>query len=455
MQQSAYKSKLVLALLAVVCLNPANAADSVSELEQAYKREFAFLEAQERSLKQRLSETNSEGKNAVAEVERQIATLEDKYLRLQSRAETLDELVLESERNVQTNKDNSEILEATYAQAQATLDKYELPQWDKKQFGQLDDETKVAQLFDAGNKLVDMLDDVRARSGPFYLNDGVKVEGTIVRLGNIASYGISEQASGVLAPAGDGYLKLWHMPADDVARALAEGTPPESLKLFLYESLNKEVGDQKEKSVLGTIQSGGTIAWIIVALGIAALVMIALRTAFLKSASTSTEAITDQVGELIKEGKVEEALAACKQAKNATSRVVAATIRNIDREREHLEDIVSESILHESAHLDRFGAFILVLAAVSPLLGLLGTVTGMISTFDVITEFGTGDPKLLSGGISVALVTTEIGLIVAIPTLLIGNLLSGWAERIKSDMEKAALRITNIHQDARDAKAYV
>ena len=102
---------------------------------------------------------------------------------------------------------------------------------------------------------------------------------------------------------------------------------------------------------------------------------------------------------------------------------------------------------------DRFGALIIVIAAVSPLLGLLGTVTGMIATFDVITEFGTGDPKLLSGGISIALVTTELGLIVAIPMLLFGNLLSGWAERIKDDMEQAALRVINQFSDSRQPGA--
>ncbi|MDZ7829410.1 MAG: MotA/TolQ/ExbB proton channel family protein [Halofilum sp. (in: g-proteobacteria)] len=105
--------------------------------------------------------------------------------------------------------------------------------------------------------------------------------------------------------------------------------------------------------------------------------------------------------------------------------------------------------MHESTHLERFGSLILVIAAVSPLLGLLGTVTGMISTFEVITKFGTGDPKLLSGGISTALVTTELGLAVAIPALLIGNLLSGWADRIKDEMEKAALRMTNLYEEAR------
>jgi biopolymer transport protein ExbB len=91
----------------------------------------------------------------------------------------------------------------------------------------------------------------------------------------------------------------------------------------------------------------------------------------------------------------------------------------------------------------------MVVAAVAPLLGLLGTVTGMIATFDIITEFGTGNPKLLSSGISVALVTTELGLVVAIPALLIGNLLSAWSEGIKDEMDRSALHVTNISTGVR------
>ena len=105
-----------------------------------------------------------------------------------------------------------------------------------------------------------------------------------------------------------------------------------------------------------------------------------------------------------------------------------------------------ESILNESTSLDRFGNFILVLAAVAPLLGLLGTVTGMIATFDIITTHGTGDPKLLSGGISEALVTTMLGLVVAIPLLLLGNLMGGWAQNIKDSMEQSALHIVNLFE---------
>ena len=82
--------------------------------------------------------------------------------------------------------------------------------------------------------------------------------------------------------------------------------------------------------------------------------------------------------------------------------------------------------------------------ALCPLLGLLGTVTGMIDTFRVITLFGTSDPKLMSGGISEALVTTELGLAVAIPIMLCHTWLSRRSDHLIGDMEEKAVQLTNI-----------
>ena len=175
-----------------------------------------------------------------------------------------------------------------------------------------------------------------------------------------------------------------------------------------------------------------------------------LRAFFLLQAGAAVQPIIDSVSPLVQQRRIQEAIEACKRHKGSAARVVTSALRNLDREREHLEDIISESILHESTRLNRFGSLILMIAGVAPLLGLLGTVTGMIQTFDVITEFGTSDPKLLAGGIAVALVTTEQGLLVAIPCLLFGNLLSGWADRIKDDMEKGALKVINLFQTQRD-----
>jgi biopolymer transport protein ExbB len=88
-------------------------------------------------------------------------------------------------------------------------------------------------------------------------------------------------------------------------------------------------------------------------------------------------------------------------------------------------------------------SWISVFAATAPLLGLLGTVMGMIELFNVITMHGTSDPKLLAGGISIALVTTEAGLIVAIPLQLLHTLLVNIADSVRTRMEKTGLAVLN------------
>jgi len=416
-----------------------------SDLEAAYQKEFAFLKAQKRELQKRYDEMTADNARKLAGAKEEIERLQHTMLKRTSESERLGEQLLEAERGEQDVQDNSAILEGVVMQAASTLDPYNV---------KVDGESKaysavLADMFLDASHTIDALAKIRHEKGSFFLADGTKTDGDIIRVGNIASYGISSAASGALAPAGNGQLKLWDADASASAKAVAEGSRPDTLGIFVYESLNKAIDQAKEKTAFEVIQSGGMIAWVIVALGGVAAVLILLRALFLNRASSNTQNITNTVIANIKENNSAAALGACQSEKGATARVLAATIRNIDRDREHLDDIIAESILHENSFLDRFGSVILVIAAVSPLLGLLGTVTGMISTFDVITEFGTGDPKLLSGGISEALVTTELGLIVAIPALLVGNLLSGWAERIKDNMEQAALRVSNVYTSMR------
>ncbi|MFP4225112.1 MAG: MotA/TolQ/ExbB proton channel family protein, partial [Desulfobacterales bacterium] len=99
-------------------------------------------------------------------------------------------------------------------------------------------------------------------------------------------------------------------------------------------------------------------------------------------------------------------------------------------------------VLRQVPRLERFIATLSILAAVAPLLGLLGTVTGMINTFQVITLFGTGDPKLMSGGISEALVTTQLGLAVAIPIMLLHHFLERRVDKILGDIEEKGNKVT-------------
>ncbi len=426
-------------------INPLKTRD---ELQTAYQKEYAFLDAQLNDLRARQAEF--EASSAKAEKDRQasIDRVEGEYIAAQTRSERITEMLEEAERQVAAAEDSRNTLEATFLQAASTLEGLDQPV-PSSLWNSGSDSEKITALFNTTRDILQQQGRLRTENGSFFLTDGTQVQGKILRVGNIAAFGVSESGDGArggaLAPAGDGNLKVWSASDVQTAEALASGGNPDSVRIFLFESTQKAIEEQAGKTIVGVIQSGGLIAWIIVGLGILAAALILLRFIFLRNASASTGRVQGKVGSLVAEGKLDEALKACKQLKGSTSRVVASAVRNLERDRAHIEDIVSEQILHESAHLNRFGAFIIVIAAVAPLLGLLGTVTGMISTFDIITEFGTGDPKLLSGGISIALVTTEVGLAVAIPALIFGNLLSGWAESIKDEMEKAALHVINLY----------
>jgi biopolymer transport protein ExbB len=425
-------------------INPLKTRD---ELQTAYQKEYAFLDAQLKDLQARQAEFEATSAQAQKDKQDSIDRIEGEYIAAQTRSERINEMLQEAERQVAAAEDSRNTLEATYLQAAATLES--LDQTDGNSPWNFNPETadsaNIASLFDTTFGLLQQQGRLRTAAGSFFLADGTEVQGTIIKIGNIAAFGVSGEKGGALAPAGDGHLKVWSASDPQTAQTLASGGSPGAVKIFLYESSQKAIEEQAGKTVLSVIKSGGLIAWIIVGLGVLAGVLIILRSIFLRNASASTGRVQGEIGTLVAEGELEGALKACKELKGSTSRVVASAVRNLERDRAHIEDIVSEQILHESAHLNRFGAFILVIAGVAPLLGLLGTVTGMITTFDVITEFGTGDPKLLSGGISIALVTTEVGLAVAIPALIFGNLLSGWAESIKDEMEKAALHVINLY----------
>lgn len=431
---------------------PVAAVPRVS-VEDAYRREYAFLQAQKRELQASLDRSQSEFERDKTALERELNTLESRLLSARAAAEQMAQEVVQAEEQVLANEESTGLLAATYEQAGTTLDGLNVDRKDSGISEDQDDATRLRNLFAAAVNTLGELSSVRRERGSFFLVDGSEVEGEIIRYGNVAAFGISERGSGALAPAGAGRFKLWPEPAQDTAQALAAGQTPSLLKTYIYESLTADAQPPREKGVIDTINDGGTIGWIIVGLGLLALLFILLRALFLRAAGSDTGRVMNAVAPLVQQQRFDDAIAGAKRFKGSAARVVTSALRNIDRDSEHLEDIVSESILHESGRLNRFGAIILVIAAVAPLLGLLGTVTGMIETFDIITDFGTGDPKLLSGGISVALVTTQLGLIIAIPALLLGNLLSGWAERIKDDIEQAALRVTNLAKEGRGVVA--
>jgi biopolymer transport protein ExbB len=470
-------TRILLVMVSLGVLLPATAsAQQGSDLRSAYKKEFAYLESQKRALQERLEKLERQEREQVSGAQAELDRLQGRLLSLRMQADKLEEDVMEAERNAQQGAGGGDVVATTIEQANSSIGKFgvkvdvpgakDVEKTDEEADEKSEPETAsesdsreaptletaqeadyaaaVESLFTKSADLMDRHSSLRKHEGEFFLADGSKTKGTIVRVGNVAAFGVSDQAAGALAPAGDRRLKLWKKNAADTARALASGESPSFVDVFLFESLDKAVEEQEEKTWLDVVNSGGIIAWVIVGLGVLGLLLVIARAFILGIAGANTKRLLQTVSASVEKGNIEQARQACESARGSASRVLGATLGHLGEDREELEDVVSESILHEMPTLERFGSTILVFAAVAPLLGLLGTVTGMISTFDIITEFGTGDPKLLSGGISEALVTTQLGLIVAIPLLLLGNLLKGWSNNIMTQLERGALRVMNL-----------
>ena len=435
--------KLILMITAVLFVTTLNA----SELSEAYKKEYTFLKAQKSELQSRFIKEETQQKADISTAGEKLNGLQKKLIKVSDHLKSAQETLEKLTKKANEVSENGDITSVVTMQATSALKEYGLEMDESKKSTNFE---KLSAAFDKSAKLYTELSSIRSEKGKFYLPNGKPVEADIVKVGNVAAFGLSKEATGALAPAGEGKYKLWNSAdSSDDAKALFSGEKLDTLDIFVYENLDKEVEFKKEKTLGDTVRAGGVIGYIILALGLFGLLLIALRVVLLSKSGSRVEKLTQTVVEKLNTTGIADAQEAIKGYKGSTARVLKATLRNITRDREHIEDIVTENILNESSAIDKFGSFVLVIAAVAPLLGLLGTVTGMISTFDIITEHGTGDPKLLSGGISEALVTTMLGLIVAIPLLLLGNLLSGWAQKIKDSMEQSALHVINVFEKNR------
>jgi biopolymer transport protein ExbB len=180
------------------------------------------------------------------------------------------------------------------------------------------------------------------------------------------------------------------------------------------------------------IQQGGLVGYLIIALGIIGLLIALERMVVLGIASRKVSA------QLKSDSPSDD---------NALGRVLGVYTANTSTDTETLELKLSEAIFKETPALNRALLFIKIISVVAPLMGLLGTVTGMINTFQAITLYGTGDPKLMAGGISQALVTTVLGLTVAIPMVLLHTLVSGRSRRIVQVLQEQSAGIIARHAE--------
>ena len=180
------------------------------------------------------------------------------------------------------------------------------------------------------------------------------------------------------------------------------------------------------------IEQGGIVGYCIIALGIIGLLIAIMRWLALSTADRKVKA----------QLKRETA-----STDNPLGRVLAAYESNRGADTETIELKLGEAALKEMPDLTKGLLFIKVVAAVAPLMGLLGTVTGMIKTFQVITLYGAGDPKMMAGGISQALMTTVLGLVVAIPMVLLHTVVSGKSRKIVNILQSQSAGLVAQHSE--------
>ena len=162
--------------------------------------------------------------------------------------------------------------------------------------------------------------------------------------------------------------------------------------------------------------------------------------------------LTEKVWRWVEQGQIQDKHIAALQQNSPLGKILAAGLANRNRERGVIREAIEDTGRHVVHELDRFIGTVGTIASLSPLMGLLGTVFGMIRTFNAITTAGIGNPASLAGGIAEALITTAAGLTVAIPALLAYKYLRGRVQTLVVQMEKEAIKLVEaLEAQSREA----
>lgn len=189
------------------------------------------------------------------------------------------------------------------------------------------------------------------------------------------------------------------------------------------------------------IKAGGLLMWPLLICSILSLAIILERLWFLRTRRVIPTQLVARVRAWDEAGALDANILDKLRAGSPLGRILAAGLANRHQDREVMKESIEEVGRHEVHDLERFLNALGTIAVITPLLGLLGTVIGMIKVFEVITALGIGDPGVLAAGISEALITTATGLTIAIPSLMFYRYFRGRVEALVVTMEREALNL--------------
>ena len=198
------------------------------------------------------------------------------------------------------------------------------------------------------------------------------------------------------------------------------------------------------------IRSGGWVMWPIILCSIAALAITGERLWSLQKKYVTPSNLLAQAQQWLARGELDEARVNLLRESSPLGRILAAGLINRDHERVIIKEAIEDAGRHVTPELERYLRPLGTIAGVSPFLGLLGTVLGMIQMFSGIVSQGVGDPSIVAGGIAQALITTAAGLTVAIPSLMFYRYFRGRVDALLLDMEQEALKLVEILHGERE-----
>lgn len=203
--------------------------------------------------------------------------------------------------------------------------------------------------------------------------------------------------------------------------------------------------------MLELMYAGGWLMVPILACSVLATAIVIERAWTLRRGRIMPQRLVERIWRLHQEQRLNEVAIAQIRDGSPLGRILAAGLINRHHSHEVMKEAINDAGRHVVAQLERFLNTLGTIAAIAPLLGLLGTVFGMIDIFGVIVEAGTGNAAVLAGGISKALITTAAGLSVAIPALMFHRFFDSKVDRLALDMEEQALRLVEVLKGEREA----
>ena len=192
------------------------------------------------------------------------------------------------------------------------------------------------------------------------------------------------------------------------------------------------------------VMKGGYLMYPIMICSVLTLAILFERLFALRRSRIIPDKFIIEVSDLVRQQRMEDALTQCRLNNSSIARVLMAGISRHNKSRQQIKEAIEDVGRLEAANLERFLTILGTIAGIAPLLGLLGTVTGMIKAFSVISHAGIGNPQMLAGGISEALITTATGLTVAIPAFVFYKLLRSRVDKRILRMERVSIEILDL-----------